>query len=94
MLFLQGRVVESGVETANYSVYYLCFLSYDHPLLLEAYRMKFKTTEPFTGEALLLIEELSRGVFQGLLKYVQLCLEETLSLRGTQLQQQIVIRKH
>jgi len=46
--------------------------------LLEAYKKRFKTTEPFTEEALILTAELSRGVFRRFLKYIQLSLEESL----------------
>jgi hypothetical protein len=46
--------------------------------LLEAYKTRFDTTDPFPEEALLLIAELSRGVFRRFLRYIKLCLEEIL----------------
>jgi biotin operon repressor len=46
--------------------------------LLDAYRLKWKTIEPFNEDALLLIAKLSRGVFRRFLKYINLTLETTL----------------
>jgi hypothetical protein len=43
--------------------------------LIEAFKMKFTTCEPFTEEALKTIAELSRGVFRRFMHYNQLCLE-------------------
>jgi len=45
--------------------------------MLEAYRKTWETTEPFTEDALLLLAELSRGIFRRFLKYIQRCIEET-----------------
>ena len=45
--------------------------------MLEAYKKKWQDTEPFTPEALLLVAELSRGIFRRFLKYIQRCIEET-----------------
>lgn len=46
--------------------------------LLKAYKLRFGSPEPFTEEALLLITELSRGVFRRFLKYIGLCLERVI----------------
>lgn len=50
--------------------------------LIEAYKIRFESTKPFTEETLLLIARLSRGVFRRFLKYIQLCIEEK-QLTGT-----------
>lgn len=44
--------------------------------LLEAFKMRFESYEPFTEDSLTLIAELSRGVFRRFMRYVQLSLEE------------------
>jgi len=46
--------------------------------LIEAFKLRFKTCEPFSEEALKLIAELSRGVFRRFKRYIQLCLEDML----------------
>lgn len=43
--------------------------------LLEAFKMRFDTFEPFTEEALTLIAGLSRGIFRRFMHYTQLTLE-------------------
>jgi hypothetical protein len=43
--------------------------------LIEAFKMRFKTCDPFTEESLRRIVDLSRGVFRRLMRYIQLCLE-------------------
>jgi hypothetical protein len=43
--------------------------------MIEAYKHKWKTTEPFTPEALGLIAELSRGVFRRFLRYIAMTVE-------------------
>jgi GTPase SAR1 family protein len=43
--------------------------------LVEAFKMRFTTTEPFNEDGLKLIAELSRGIFRRFMKYVRLCLE-------------------
>jgi hypothetical protein len=43
--------------------------------MVEAYKHKWKTTEPFTEEALGLIAELSRGIFRRFLKYIAMSVE-------------------
>jgi len=45
--------------------------------LVNAYKQKWGSVEPFTEDALLLIAELSRGIFRRFLKYVQKCIERT-----------------
>lgn len=47
--------------------------------LVEAYKKKWETSEPFTDDALLLIAEYSRGVFRRFLKYIQVCIERTVT---------------
>jgi hypothetical protein len=44
--------------------------------LLETYRIRFKSLEPFTEETLELIAKLSRGVFRRFQKYCRLTIEE------------------
>lgn len=46
--------------------------------LIDAYRLKWKTTDPFDLDALFLIASLSRGVFRRFLKYINLTLETML----------------
>lgn len=46
--------------------------------MLEAYKKKWETTEPFSEEALTLLVDLSRGIFRRFLKYIQKCIEETI----------------
>jgi hypothetical protein len=43
--------------------------------MLENYKSKWETTDPFTEEALLLIAELSRGIFRRYLKYIRKSIE-------------------
>jgi len=43
--------------------------------MIEAYRKHFRTTEPFTEEALLTLARMSRGVFRRFLRYINLALE-------------------
>ena len=43
--------------------------------LIEAYKKKWEDVKPFTEDALLLIAQLSRGVFRRFLKYIQLSIE-------------------
>jgi hypothetical protein len=43
--------------------------------MIEAYRNHFRTTEPFTEEALLTLARMSRGVFRRFLRYINLALE-------------------
>lgn len=49
--------------------------------LVQAYKQKWKSVEPFTEEALLLIAELSRGVFRRFLKYIVLSIETAVNIR-------------
>lgn len=46
--------------------------------LVEAYRLKWKTDEPFSEDALLLMAILSRGIFRRFLKYLNFTLETAL----------------
>jgi len=46
--------------------------------LVEAYKMHWEKSYPFTEDALLRIAEMSRGVFRRFLKYLKLCLEHNL----------------
>jgi len=43
--------------------------------MLEAYRNRFKTTEPFTEDALLTLARICRGIFRRFLRYIQLVIE-------------------
>ncbi len=43
--------------------------------MLEAYRARFKTTEPFTEDALLTLARMSRGIFRHFLRYITLTLQ-------------------
>ena len=43
--------------------------------MLEAYQRRFKTTHPFTEDALLTIARLSRGIFRRFLRYITLTLD-------------------
>jgi len=43
--------------------------------LVEAFKMRFTTTEPFNEDGLKLVAELSRGIFRRFMKYIRLCLE-------------------
>lgn len=52
--------------------------------LIEAFKLKFKTCEPFSEEALTLIAELSRGIFRRFMRYIQLCLEDMLEREKNQ----------
>ena len=45
--------------------------------MLEAFKKKWTTTEPFTEEALTLIGQLSRGIFRRFLRYVMSCIKQT-----------------
>jgi hypothetical protein len=42
--------------------------------MLEAYSKRFKTTEPFTEDALLMLARMSRGIFRRFLRYISLTL--------------------
>lgn len=44
--------------------------------LVEAYKRFWKTSEPFTDNALLLLAQLSRGIFRRFMKYIQTCIEK------------------
>ena len=46
--------------------------------LIEAYKLRHKTVEPFTEEALKLIAEYSRGIFRRFKKYIQITIEKNL----------------
>lgn len=46
--------------------------------LVEAYRQKWTTAEPFAEDALMLIAKLSRGIFRRFLKYIHLTIENSL----------------
>jgi len=46
--------------------------------LIEAYKLRNETIEPFTEEALQLIGELSRGIFRRFQKYIQITVERNL----------------
>ena len=43
--------------------------------MVEAYRGHFKTTEPFTEDALLMLARMSRGIFRRFLRYITLTLD-------------------
>jgi transcriptional antiterminator len=43
--------------------------------MLEAYMKRFKTTQPFTEEALITLVQMSRGIFRRYLKYITSTLE-------------------
>lgn len=43
--------------------------------LVEAYKGFWHTSEPFTSGALLLLAQLSRGIFRRFMKYIQACIE-------------------
>lgn len=43
--------------------------------MLEAYLKRFKTTAPFTEDALLALAQMSRGIFRRFLKYITLALD-------------------
>jgi hypothetical protein len=49
--------------------------------MLEAYVKRFKTTEPFTEEALLTLARMSRGIFRRFLRYITLTVERWQTLR-------------
>ena len=53
--------------------------------MLEAYVNRFKTTEPFTEEALLTAARMSRGIFRRFLGYINLTLESWLTYPGPNL---------
>ena len=44
--------------------------------MLEAYRLRFKVTDPFTEEALLMLGKISRGIFRRFLRYITLTLDQ------------------
>jgi predicted XRE-type DNA-binding protein len=44
--------------------------------LVEAYKGFWQTSEPFTPDALLLLAQLSRGIFRRFMKYIQACIEK------------------
>jgi GTPase SAR1 family protein len=44
--------------------------------LVEAFKMRFTTSEPFNEDSLKLVAELSRGIFRRFMKYIRLCLED------------------
>jgi len=44
--------------------------------LVHAFLMRFEDYEPFTRDSLMLIAELSRGIFRRFMRYIQLCLED------------------
>ena len=46
--------------------------------LIEAYKLRNKTVEPFTEDALHLIGEFSRGIFRRFLKYIAITIEKNL----------------
>jgi DNA-binding MarR family transcriptional regulator len=50
-----------------------------HPLqpemMVEAYKRRFKTTDPFTSDALLTLARMSRGIFRRYLRYIILTLD-------------------
>ena len=46
--------------------------------LIEAYKLRNETIEPFTEDTLRLIGELSRGIFRRFLKYIQITIEKNL----------------
>jgi len=52
--------------------------------LLEAFKMRFTTFDPFTGESLTLIAELSRGIFRRFMRYIQLALENMIERGATE----------
>lgn len=43
--------------------------------LVEAYKGFWQTSKPFTEKALLLLAQLSRGIFRRFMKYIQTCIE-------------------
>lgn len=43
--------------------------------MLEAYKRRFASTEPFTGEALVTLARMSRGIFRRFLRYITLTLD-------------------
>jgi hypothetical protein len=47
--------------------------------LIEAFKTKFTTCEPFTEKALKTVAELSRGVFRRFMCYIQFCLENMIA---------------
>jgi hypothetical protein len=50
-----------------------------HPLqperMVEAYKRRFKNTDPFTSDALLTLARMSRGIFRRFLRYIMLTLD-------------------
>jgi len=46
--------------------------------MLEAYKLRFKVTRPFTEDALLLLAKMSRGIFRRFLRYIALTLDKWL----------------
>ena len=44
--------------------------------MLEAYKLRFKATRPFTEDALLLLAKMSRGIFRRFLRYITLTLDK------------------
>jgi DNA-binding transcriptional ArsR family regulator len=47
--------------------------------MVEAYVKRFKTTEPFTEDALLTVARMSRGIFRRFLRYITLTLDRWLT---------------
>lgn len=43
--------------------------------LVEAYKRIWENTEPFTADALMMVAQLSRGIFRRFMKYIQACIE-------------------
>jgi hypothetical protein len=43
--------------------------------IVEAYKKRFKTTDPFTNDALLTLARMSRGIFRRFLRYITLALD-------------------
>ena len=52
--------------------------------MLEAYKLRFKVTQPFTEDALLLLAKMSRGIFRRFLRYIILTLDKWKALEEPQ----------
>lgn len=51
--------------------------------MVEAFKKKWTTVEPFTDEALTLVAQLSRGIFRRFLRYVMTCIKHIAIERGS-----------
>lgn len=53
--------------------------------LLEAFKLRFESYDPFNEDAIMLIAELSRGVFRRFMRYIQLVIEDVIMKGANQI---------